>query len=289
MTTPVPPSANSEKPWGLINLPPFPAVALKLLRLIDKDEVGIHKLANLIRADVALSTEILTIANSALFASRTEITGILQATVLLGLQRVKALAVTVGMRVYLTDSMKIPALLACWRHSLACALLAEELALGNFMDKDSVYTAGLIHDIGRLALAVIQPAQYAHFLTNTEVYPCDVLKQERELFGIDHCQAGRWLVEAWKLPGSFADVTAHHHAEPKNEESEVVGLVRHACRLADALGFAAARSLDARSYQELLERLSARERRQLPLDQEALALKIATKINAMEQKSGLLT
>ena len=282
MTAPVPRSANSEKPWALINLPPFPAVALKLLRLIDKDEVGIQKLTNLIRADVALSTEILTIANSALFAFRTEITSILQATVLLGLQRVKALAVTVGMRVYLTDSMKIPALLACWRHSLACALVAEELAVGNFMDKDSVYTAGLIHDIGRLALAVIQPAQYAHFLAGTDACPCDVLKQERELFGIDHCQAGRWLVEAWKLPASFADVTAHHHGKPKNGESDVVGLVRHACRLADTLGFAAARSMEAQSYQELLEGLSARERRQLPLDQEALALRIATKINAME-------
>jgi HD-like signal output (HDOD) protein len=282
MTAPAPRSANSEKPWALINLPPFPAVALKLLRLIDEDEVGIQKLTNLIRADVALSTEILTIANSALFAFRTEITSVLQAAVLLGLQRVKALAVTVGMRVYLTDSMKIPALLACWRHSLACALLAEELAIGNLMDKDSLYTAGLIHDIGRLALAVIQPAGYAHFLTNTEAYPCDVLKEERQLFGIDHCEAGRWLVEAWKLPRSFADVTAHHHAEPKNGEAEVVGLVRHACRLADTLGFAAARSLDTRTYQELLERLSPRERKQLPVDQDALALKIATKINAME-------
>jgi HD-like signal output (HDOD) protein len=285
MTAPVPRlprSANSEKPWALINLPPFPAVALKLLRLIDKDEVGIQKLTNLIRADVALSTEILTLANSALFAFRSEITSILQATVLLGLQRVKALAVTIGMRVYLTDSMKIPALLACWRHSVACALLAEELAIGNFMDKDSAYTAGLIHDIGRLALAVIQPAQYAHFLTNTEEDPCDVLKRERELFGIDHCQAGRWLVEAWKLPGAFAEVTAHHHAEPKDGDSGVVGLVRHACRLADALGFAAARSLDARSYQELREELSAREQRQLPADQDTLTLKIATKINSME-------
>jgi putative nucleotidyltransferase with HDIG domain len=282
MTALAPRTANSEKPWALINLPPFPAVALRLLRLIDKDEFGIQKLTNLIRADVALSTEILTIANSALFAFRTEITSILQATVLLGLQRVKSLAVTVGMRVYLTDSMKIPALLACWRHSLACALLAEELAVGNFMDKDSLYTAGLIHDIGRLALAVIQPAQYAHFLTHTEECPCDVLNQERELFGIDHCQAGLWLVEAWKLPRSFAEVTARHHGEPKNGESDILRLVRHACRLADTLGFAAARSLDARSYQKLLEELSAREQRQLPLDQETLALKIATKINAME-------
>ncbi len=282
MTSTVPRSGNSEKPWALINLPPFPAVAMRVLQLIDRDEVGMQKLTDLIRADTALSTEILTLANSALFAFRTEIKSIVQAAVLLGLQRVRALAVTVGVRVYLTDSMKIPALLACWRHSLACALLAEELAIGGFADKDSAYTAGLIHDIGRLALAVIQPARYADFLTSTEEHPCDVLKREQELFDIDHCQAGRWLVEAWKLPRTFADVTAEHHAEPKDGESGVVALVRHACLLADALGFAAAVSLHARSYQEILEELSPRERRRFPLDQKELALKIATKINALE-------
>jgi putative nucleotidyltransferase with HDIG domain len=282
MTRTVARPGKSEKPWALINLPPFPAVAMRVLQLIDKDDVGIQKLTDLIRADLALSTEILTLANSALYAFRTEIKSILQAAVLLGLQRVKALAITVGMRVYLTDSMKIPALLACWRHSLASALLAEDLAIGNFVDKDSAYTAALLHDIGRLALAVIQPAKYADFLKSTEDEPCDVLERERELFEIDHCQAGRWLVEAWKLPRTFADVTAHHHTQPNNRIPEIVALVRHSCLLADALGFAAVRSLAAPSYQDILEELSVRERRRFPQDPEELSIKIATKINSME-------
>lgn len=186
------------------------------------------------------------------------------------------------MRGYLTDSMKIPALLACWRHSLACALLVEELAIASFVDKDFAYTAGLIHDIGRLALAVIQPAQYANFLASTEENPCDILQRERELFDLDHCQAGSWLVEAWKLPKIFGHLTGQHHAEAVSGESDIVRLVRQACILADTLGFAAARPLRPKSYQEILDGLSARERTRFPLDQEELAFKIASKINSFE-------
>ncbi|HEY6290612.1 MAG TPA: HDOD domain-containing protein [Terriglobia bacterium] len=118
----------SKKPWALINLPPFPGVAARILQLLSKDDAGMKDLAALIRTDIAFSSEILTLANSALFAFRTEINSILQATVLLGLGRVKAIALTVGMRSYVTDSLKLPALLACWRHSLACAVLCEEMA-----------------------------------------------------------------------------------------------------------------------------------------------------------------
>jgi len=224
---------------------------------------------------MALSTEILTLANSALYAFRTEIRASSRPQCFWDNRRYEGLP-----HRFNEDSGALN--LACCRHSLACALLAEELAVGNFVDKDSAYTAALIHDIGRLALAVIQPAKYADLLKSTEEEPCDVLKRERELFEIDHCQAGCWLVEAWKLPRTFVDVTAHHHSKPENRTSDMVVLVRHACLLADALGFAAARSLESPSYQEVLEELSERERRRFCQSPEELSLKIATKINSME-------
>src|SRR5215472_15797613 len=105
-------SELARKPWALINLPPFPAVAARILQLLSKEDAGMKELAALIRSDVAFSSEVLTMANSALFTFRNEITGILQATVLLGLQRVKAVALTVGMRSYLLNSLEIPGVLA---------------------------------------------------------------------------------------------------------------------------------------------------------------------------------
>ncbi len=84
-----------------------------------------------------------------------------------------------------------------WRHNLACAAIAEQLATAGFMDKDTAYTAGVLHDIGRLALAVIRPAEYAALLRRHKGSGASILKEEAELFGTDHCQAGRhWLVSA---------------------------------------------------------------------------------------------
>lgn len=275
------PGKTTGRPWALINLPPFPAVAMRVLQLIAKDDVGLKDLTDLIRADLALSSEILTLANSALFAFRCEIRSIQQAAVLLGLQRVKALAVTVGMRVYLTDLLEIPALLACWRHSLATALLAEEVAGLSLMDKDTAYTAGMIHDIGRLALAVIQPVPYANFLSSAPMTLADALQRERELFELDHCQAGRWLVEAWKLPKDFVDITSRHHME-LNGKFDMFAVVRLSCALADTLGFSVIEPLDHPTFEELRQKLPDRERRRFGSDPNELALRIATKINSME-------
>jgi len=115
------PLQGAEKPSAVTNLPPFPTVAMKIMQLLSTEDTSMRELAGLITADPAFSTEILILANSPLFAFRTEIKSILQATALLGLQRVKALALTVGIKGYLADSLKIPVLRACWQHSLACA------------------------------------------------------------------------------------------------------------------------------------------------------------------------
>jgi HD-like signal output (HDOD) protein len=282
MTTTSTRSQHKDKPWALIDLPPFPAVAMRVLKLVARDDVGIKELTREIQADVALSAEILTLANSVLFGFRTEIKNILQATALLGAERVKAIALTVAMKTYLTESFQLPALLACWRHSLACALVSEELAKASLIEKDFAYTAGLLHDVGRLALGMIKPIEYANLLASSEEQPFDVLERERELFGMDHCLAGRWLTQAWKLPKIFADVTAHHHDNPETGKFDMVALIHRSCQMADALGFEAVRPQHPLTFSEILLALPVRERGRFQPDPEQLALKVAMKITAVE-------
>jgi putative nucleotidyltransferase with HDIG domain len=239
-------------------------------------------LAGLIRTDIAFSSEILTLANSALFGFRTEITSILQATVLLGLERVKAIALTVGLRSYLTDSLQIPALLACWRHSLACALISEELATPNFVERDVAYVSGLMHDIGRLALTVVEPLKYSNLLLEAEEKPVNILERERELFGADHCEAGRWLAQQWNLPKDLVEVISRHHAPPKSNEFDMVALVRMACTLADCIGFSAAPPLRALKFQDILRGMPSSALKRFALDQQQLTFKVAMKINSVQ-------
>ncbi len=279
LTTPL--TRPGEKPWALINLPPFPAIAMKILQLLQRDNVGMKELSEVIRADPAFASQVLTLANSPLVAVRREVKSILQATALLGLNRVKALALTVSMKVYLTESFQIPALLACWRHTLACALLAEELAMVSLMEKDVAYMYGLLHDVGRLALGMIRPLEYTNLLAAADEEPVDMMAKEREMFGMDHSEAGRWLAESWKLPPEFAEVAARHHQEPKGK-FDFVALVHHSCAMADALGFAGVRPLRPKKFHEILSELPARERGRFESDPERLAARVATKIHSFE-------
>lgn len=276
-----PASKHGDKPWALISLPPFPAVAMRVVQMLSREDMSLKELSAEIQSDPALSSELLTLANSPLFAFRTEIRTVLQASALLGAQRVKALALTVGMRTYLMQSFQIPALLACWRHSLACALLAEELAVASMMEKDFAYLAGLLHDIGRLALGMIKPIEYANLLASAGKGALAVLEGERALFDIDHCQAGRWLTESWKLPNAFAEIAAHHHDKPRGK-FDIVALVHHSCRMADALGFEAAQSPQPPSFEEVLECLPDHERSRFSPKPKDLATRIAIKIQSVE-------
>jgi len=183
----------AESAWQPDKLPPFPAVALKALNLMAGTDSSLLDLCNLIRSDPAFSTAVLRIANSPLVAFSKNITSVLQAAMLLGFRRLKSVVITVGLKAYLKDPFT-PVLQSCWRHSVACAAIAERTAKWSALDKDFAYTAGVMHDIGRIAMAAAQPNTFARVIAERADQPHDLLQRERELYGVDHCQAGRSLV-----------------------------------------------------------------------------------------------
>ncbi|MFY9559898.1 MAG: HDOD domain-containing protein [Terriglobales bacterium] len=262
------------------NLPPFPTVALRALNVLSGTDTSLRELCDLVRPDPVFTGEILRIANSPLVAFSKEVTSVLQASMLLGFRRLRRLVITVGLRSYVDKSFT-PALRGCWRHSVACAMVAERTARWNSIDRDFAYTAGILHDIGRVALATIGPQLYADLIERAATDPgWDVLQGERELFGIDHCCAGRLLVTAWKLPEEFIDITSRHH-EPLTHAEDATEVVRLSCMLADALGFAAARHGSSRSYEEILAEFPESVRKHLP-GAEGLAAEITKEISVIE-------
>jgi len=223
----------------LRDLPPFPPIAARLMRLISEEEPHYKDLADLIRADPAFAAEILRLANSPVFGLRSEIGDIMHAIAVLGLNRLRGLIITVAMKEFVFGIRQHEALRRCWRHNLACALVSEVLAEAWWLDKGLAYTAGLLHDIGMLALVASQPEQYAGLINNSAYDPASFLASERELFGIDHCEAGRWLLEDWGFPAQFQEVAAGHHAAHHADGPGTTKLVHFACKTADTAGFAA--------------------------------------------------
>jgi HD-like signal output (HDOD) protein len=270
-------------PWAHLRLPPFAQVAIRLLRLVHDEHVQLHELSDLISSDPAFASEVLIVANSALYAPRYPVCSILQAIAVIGANQLQGMCLTVGVRAYLGKSLNFPAMRELWRHNLACALIAEQLASAGFMDKDIAYTSGILHDIGRFALAVIRPAAYAALLGGHCGSAASILEHERELLGWDHCDAGRHLVVDWKLPLEFEAIVMEHHLPRRmNGCWGMSELIKVSCKMADTAGFPAFQGGEVVPFPDLLNELPERERRLFHKDAEALASTIAVRIQAAE-------
>lgn len=262
------------------NLPPFPAIALKALNLISGTDTCLRDLCDLIRSDPAFSAAILRLVNSPLVGFSKDITSVLQASMLLGFRRLRSVVITVGLKAYLQNSVS-PLVRLCWRHSVACATIAERSAKWSSFDKDFAYTAGILHDIGRIALVTVMPRSYARVLERGADQPQDLLQSERELCGIDHCQAGRSLVTVWDLPEAFIEITSGHH-DPETHLRGAASVVRPSCMLADVLGFTVVRCRSPRSPAEILAEFPEAARTHFPADAKALASQVANEIKVID-------
>jgi putative nucleotidyltransferase with HDIG domain len=282
--TPATGTSNAANPtevqWSPDSLPPFPAIALKALNLMSGTDSSLLQLCNLIRSDPAFSTAVLRIANSPLVAFSKNVTSVLQASMLLGFRRLKSVVITVGLKAYLQNSAT-PLMQSCWRHSVACAMIAERSAKWSSFDKDFAYTAGILHDLGRVALATVMPQAYARVVERGADHAQDLLQSERELCGIDHCQAGGALVTAWNLPEAFVEITSRHH-DPGMPALGAASLVRPSCMLADALGFNVVPCRSPRSYPEIRAEFSEPARSRFPVDAQELVSEIANEIKVIE-------
>lgn len=273
----------AKLPWAQLRLPPFPQVAMRVLQLAQNENVQLHQLCDLISSDPAFASEVLTVANSVLYSPRYPSSSILQAVAVLGANTLQGMCITVGVRAYLGKSMSYPAMRDLWRHNLACALIAERIAAAGFEDKDTAYTAGILHDIGRVALAVIQPQEYSHLLATHHGMPESILEGERQLFGWDHCETGRRLVEEWKLPDELLPVVAEHHEAKCDGNAWGLGeLIKLSCRMADVLGFPAFHRCECVEFDALADELPARERSRFCVDRATLKAEISEGIHAIE-------
>jgi putative nucleotidyltransferase with HDIG domain len=277
-------SASEETYRALQNLPQFPALATKLMRLLSHDDADIKEIVNLIRADVALAAELLRIVNSPTYGFACRIGSIQSAVALVGFDTVKVFALTVSMKGFLQSALRLDLLRKAWRHSLACAIICENLSVACSPVRradDRAYTAGLLHDIGRLGLFVAHPQQYSALLTAESDSSLDFLAFEREVFGIDHCEAGAWLAEKWNFPEELQEVAADHHTPVSTVGFALLDLVRIGVLLADELGFSTMAGPGPRAIAETLSMLPRSAQYRVE-DIGQLKTKITDRLNAFD-------
>jgi len=268
----------------LEQLPQFPGIATKVLRVLSRDDAGVAEIAGLVRADAALSSEMLRIVNSPLYGMKLRVNSIQQALVVLGFDEIRRFVLAVSMRGFLGASMRLDLLRGIWRHSLACAIVCEELSIACSSSEgrdDRAYTTGLLADIGRLALFVVHPEGYSALLTDADPATA-MLERERNAFGLDHCEAGAWLAGKWGLPEEVKRVAATHHNPPDAPEFHLEKLIQVGMLLTGVLGFDV--SLPARQYslQEIRALLPHAAQYRFDPDPVTMKARIAAKLDAFD-------
>ena len=221
----------------LKEVPPFRPVAVQLLNLVSDISQPLASVVSLLRTDAVLTAEVLRLANSPLLGCRSEIKNIMQALAFLGMERVNSLIVTTAMRGVAGPSSANLAR-ACWRHNLATAVICERLAPPIRISRERGYMSGLIHDIGRLALLRAFP-NYETALTKAAAEGRDLLAIEKGLYGMDHTEAGSWLLAQWGCPLDLQTVAALHEnpAAAGGPDRNLVCLVGVSSQLADLMDF----------------------------------------------------
>ena len=235
MNTPTPEDIRSRLLTA--KLPSPPQTLLKLLSLCQSDDASLTDLATLIASDPALSAKVLAVAHSAAYhQADAQALTLLQATSRLGTALIKVLAISDMVAQTFngfTHSSGLD-LRGFWKHSLRVALLAKELAVRlDYPSAEEAYLAGLLHDIGRLALLAAAPQQAPALFTTAD--DAQLCAQERQSLGMAHTAAGAWLLGRWHLGDALVESVLRHHDASVNHAGvyPLTSLVHLAHRMAE--------------------------------------------------------
>jgi putative nucleotidyltransferase with HDIG domain len=248
---------------SLDDLPSLPAVVMELLSSIDQADVDISVLAKKVSHDQALTAKTLRLANSSLYGLQIKVTTIQQAITYLGFQTTRNLITAAAVTGCFAERDETGLdHKAFWRHSIATAACAKVLARRLRFNQDYAFTAGLLHDVGRLVLSTVCPEQYAKAMRHRRVYDTTVLEAERAIAGVDHVAAGVALGEYWNFSDTMKMAIAYHH----QPDAAGAGLLASIVHVADAI----AHALDvARDPDELVPTVSSVAWTALGLNEEA--------------------
>ncbi len=199
----------------------LPAIALQVIDMAEDPDVGLSDVERTIRNDPALSAKLIRVANSPLFARTKNIDSILQALTLLGLDSALSLALSFSLMGSLKKEDGGQDSQTFWQRSIIAAIIARELGdRAAIHNQGALFLAGLLQDLGILALKQLEPETYTElFVASTD--HASLCKAEKQHFACDHAAIGAQLAEAWHLPALLINTIANSHslnAEPNPDE-----------------------------------------------------------------------
>jgi len=208
----------------LESLPTLPTLYADLIHELDKDEPSVARIGQLVSEDMALTAKILQLVNSAFFGLSGQVSSATNAVGLLGLDIIKALILSTHvLSKFQTDLLNVTDVEYLWKHSLTVAGYAKAIALmekANQRAVDECFTAGLLHDLGKLILASAMNGKYGEVLSRIREKGTNLVAAEIEVLGCSHAEVAAYLMSLWGLPDNVIEGVAWHYHPSESAKSE---------------------------------------------------------------------
>jgi putative nucleotidyltransferase with HDIG domain len=195
------------------HLPPAPVVLPQLLPLLNQPDIDCSRVAEVITYDQSLTAAVIQTCNSAYFAGRSPVEDIQEAIQRLGFREVYQIVLAVSGARVLGPAQKGYGIAEgeLWRHAVCTAVAAQLMAEDKGENTSVVFTAALMHDVGKLVLAGALESIYAKVVEETELNQYSLLETEKKLLGVQHAEVGGRLLARWKFPANLVSAVWFHH------------------------------------------------------------------------------
>ena len=214
---------------GVTKVVSLPAVVTKLGEAIQDPRTSNLDIENIVSEDSALAARVLRIANSAMYSFPSKIDTINKAVAVIGLQQLNDIVLACSViKAFKGVSLDIIDMETFWKHSIAVGTTARLLAVQRRESNiERFFTAGLLHDIGRLILFMEMPVKSREAIELSASGNCLLYQAEKDLLGFDHGMLGAMLLKKWELPESLVMSTNYHHKPAVASKNQLEASVIH--------------------------------------------------------------
>jgi len=223
-------------------LPTLPSIFMTINNMLTDPRTSSLDVGTAISNDQVITSKILRLVNSAFYGFPGRINTISHAISILGFSSTKNIVLTTSVLSCLTLKTPVPGfnLAAFWKHSAAVGAISKLVAAETLPQKqDEAFTAGLLHDIGKLIFAMCDSESFAKCINLALEKRCLFIDVEREILGVGHTEIVGWINEKWKLPVEIIDVITKHHnkIQLSAENTKLIAIVQVADVLARGLQY----------------------------------------------------
>jgi putative nucleotidyltransferase with HDIG domain len=227
---------------SLDELPTLPSVFFTVNKMLSEPRTSAIDVGNAISVDQVIASKVLALANSSFYGFTSKVNTISHAVAVLGFSSTKNIVLTTSVlsTLNLKTTIKGFSLSDFWKHSAAVGTIAKLIAIESYPQKqEDAFVAGLLHDIGKLILAICAPEIFVESMKLAILKGCLFLEVEKEVAGISHTEIAAKINEKWKLPKEIAEVIINHHKSvyKVGEYATLVAVVQLADVLARGLQF----------------------------------------------------